>query len=63
MLFGIDLLMNEPGFVNTTMYDKGPLTAHLIAIFLTITLLALCAATLIGQPQTGRRIAAAASFD
>ena len=23
MLFGIDLLMIEPGFVNTTMYDKG----------------------------------------
>ena len=23
MLFGIDLVMIEPGFVNTTMYDKG----------------------------------------
>jgi hypothetical protein len=23
MLFGIDLIMIEPGFVNTTMYDKG----------------------------------------
>ena len=22
MLFGIDLVMIEPGFVNTTMYDK-----------------------------------------
>jgi hypothetical protein len=23
MLFGIDLVMIEPGFVNTAMYDKG----------------------------------------
>lgn len=44
--------------VGTTMYDEGPLTAHLTAIFLTVTLLALCTATLIGRPQTGRQIAA-----
>jgi len=47
--------------VGTTMYDEGPLTAHLTAIFVTVTLIALCAATLIDRPQAGRRIAADAS--
>lgn len=47
--------------VGTTMYDEGPLTAHLTAIFVTVTLIALCAATLIDRPQAGRRIAAGAS--
>ena len=47
--------------VGTTMYDGGPLAAHLAAIFATVVLLALCAATLIGRPQTGRRVAASAT--
>ncbi len=47
--------------VGTTMYDAGPLSAHLAAIFATVMLLALCAATLIERPQTGRRVAASAT--
>ena len=41
--------------VGTTMYDGGPLATHLAAIFASVTLLALCTATLIGGPGTGRR--------
>ena len=48
------------GAVGTTMYDGGPLGAHLTAIFAAVTLLALCAATLIGLPQSSRRIAGSA---
>ena len=47
--------------VGTTMYDGGPLAPHLAAIFASVTLLALCTATLIGAPRTGRRIAADAT--
>ncbi|MBN9618669.1 MAG: hypothetical protein J0H43_02915 [Actinobacteria bacterium] len=47
--------------VGTTMYDNGPLTAHRTAIFVTVTLLTLCAATLIEGPHNRRRIAASAS--
>lgn len=44
--------------VGTTMYDGGPLATHLATIFATVTLLALCTATLIGGPRTSHRIAA-----
>lgn len=45
--------------VGATMYDDGPQAAlHLTAIFASVTLLALCTATLIGRPRTGRRTAA-----
>lgn len=44
--------------VGATMYDDGPLALHLTAIFASVTLLALCTATLIGRPSTGRRTAA-----
>jgi len=58
---GLMLIVLALAAVGTTMYDAGPLAAHLAAIFATVMLLALCAATLIGRPQTGRRVAASAT--
>lgn len=60
---GLMLIVLALAAVGTTMYDAGPLAAHLAAIFATVILLALCAATLIGRPQTGRRVAASATKD
>ena len=60
---GLMLIVLALAAVGTTMYDAGPLSAHLAAIFATVMLLALCAATLIGRPQTGRRVASSATKD
>ncbi len=55
------LIVLAPAAVGTTMYDGGPLATHLAAIFATVTLLALCSATLIGGPRTGGGSAANAT--
>lgn len=52
------LIVLALGAVGSTMYDGGPLTAHLTAIFATIALLAVCAATLIEGPRIGWQIGA-----
>lgn len=58
---GLMLIVPALAAVGTTMYDSGPLAVHLAAFFATVLLLALCAATLIGRPRIGRRVAAHAT--